>query len=71
MVVALVLAGHTGRFPRLCMVLLLRAEKRDRMGRRVFVGKASGCAVRKAHAPVLHGQVVCSLSNHETYRMGR
>ena len=71
MVVALVLAGHAGRFSRLRMVLLLRPEKRHRLGRRLSVGQTDGGAIRKTHDSFLHWRVVRPLSHHEAHSLGR
>lgn len=71
MVVALVLAHHARGFTRLCLVLLLRPQQRNCVGRRLSSGGATDCPIGKTYGSFLHGQMVRSLSNHEAHRLGR
>ena len=70
LVVALVLACNPRCLPRLRLVFLLRPLQQRLLGRRLRLGSTTSRPIRQAHDPLLHRQVVRSLSNHETQRLG-
>lgn len=54
-----------------CLALLLRPIQRGRLDRELRFRQVEGCPDRQADDPLLHGQMVRSLSDYEASSLGR